>query len=153
MPKKYGHTWHRMSFLRPGVIIQHRPEPCKVGTQHTTVLCDWSNYVTRLLLHKPAAKYRIWEILKLLLSLYLCIIILVCLYSNISCMWTCQKVCSYVWYVPTWYSLISNYPRKEAWFLFCPPHSFLFGEINAFKPANPCNIPLNFSHTGSKIRW
>ena len=23
--KKYGHTWHRMSLLRPGVIKQHKP--------------------------------------------------------------------------------------------------------------------------------
>ena len=25
--KKYGHTWHRMSLLRPGVIKQHKPLP------------------------------------------------------------------------------------------------------------------------------
>ena len=25
--QKYGHTWHRMSLLRPGVIKQHKPNP------------------------------------------------------------------------------------------------------------------------------
>ena len=25
--EKYGHTWHQMSFLRPGVIKQHQPRP------------------------------------------------------------------------------------------------------------------------------
>ena len=27
--KKYGHTWHRMSLLRPGVIKQHKPNQTK----------------------------------------------------------------------------------------------------------------------------
>ena len=25
--EKYGHTWHRMSLLRPGVIKQHKHKP------------------------------------------------------------------------------------------------------------------------------
>ena len=32
--KKYGHTWHRMSLLRPGVIKQHKPSGCYVGCGH-----------------------------------------------------------------------------------------------------------------------
>ena len=27
LEKKYGHTWHRMSLLRPGVIKQPKPKP------------------------------------------------------------------------------------------------------------------------------
>ena len=27
--KRYGHTWHRMSLLRPGVIKQHKPNQTK----------------------------------------------------------------------------------------------------------------------------
>ena len=36
--KKYGHTWHRMSLLRPGVIKQHKPNQTSL-TKRTS----WSN--------------------------------------------------------------------------------------------------------------
>ena len=38
--KKYGHTWHRMSFLRPGVIKQHKPNQTSLVSQyHQLYLC------------------------------------------------------------------------------------------------------------------
>ena len=52
--KKYGHTWHRMSLLRPGVIKQHKPNqtldykiffvknPYRSNEQTKNNLCFWS---------------------------------------------------------------------------------------------------------------
>ena len=40
--KKYGHTWHQMSLLRPGVIKQHKPnqivrrQKCQKATQNSS---------------------------------------------------------------------------------------------------------------------
>ena len=42
--EKKGHTWHRMSLLRPGVINQHKPNQTNPGKVGTNAPCNyWSN--------------------------------------------------------------------------------------------------------------
>ena len=57
---KYGHTWHRMSLLRPGVIKQHKAnstQPVEF-TCRCTLRGDIVSILTHIYLHKPLRKIK-----------------------------------------------------------------------------------------------
>ena len=49
--EKYGHTWDRMSLLRPGVIKQHKPKPIHLAEHSST----W-----RLFQYQSEFQLRLW---------------------------------------------------------------------------------------------
>ena len=53
--KKHGHTWHRMSLLRPGVIKQRKPKPIHYQGRQWRTECGY-RYQT---LHSELAHYYI----------------------------------------------------------------------------------------------